>query len=157
MNKSTITNLIISITLILSIGLLIGYTVGYFYATSKSFPEIQIVDEINPGITTIKLLEVKNGQLIGKISGRKARLAYSSDNIIELGLEDKFTIPLSKINLKDFYASDALPEGTQFIASSQGKYYYSVLDKKAFNISSKNRLYFENSQEAESKVYIFKN
>ena len=88
-NKSTAINIIISITLILSIGLTIGYTVGYFYATTKSFPEIKIVDEINPGITTIKLLEVKNGQLIGKISGRNARLAYSSDNIMELGIIPK--------------------------------------------------------------------
>ncbi len=157
MNKTQLINLTISITLILSIGLLIGYTVGYFYATTKSFPEIQIVDEINPGITTIKLLEVKNGQLIGKISGRSARLAYSSDNIMELEIEDEFIIPLSKINLKDFYVSDTIPNDVQFIASSQGKYYYSVLDKKAFNISTKNRLYFKNSQEAENKGYIFKN
>ena len=153
MNKTQLINLTISITLILSIGLLIGYTVGYFYATTKSFPEIKIVDEINPGITTIKLLEVRNGQLIGKISGREARLAYSSDNIMELAIEEEFTIPLSKINLKDFYVSDTLPDDAQFIASSQGKYYYSVLDKKAFNISPGNRLYFKSTDDAELRGY----
>lgn len=157
MNKTQLINIAISITLILSIGLLIGYTAGYFYATSKSFPEIKFVDEINPGITTIKLLEIRNGQLIGKISGKEARLAYSSDNIMEIGIEEEFSIPISKINLKDFYVSATIPNNAQFTASSQGKYYYSILDKKAFNILSKNRLYFKNSQEAENKGYIFKN
>ena len=153
-NKSTAINIIISITLILFIGLTTGYTIGYFHAISKSFPKIKTIAEINPGITTIKLLEVKNGQLIGKISGQKARIAYSSDSFLELEAEDDFAIPLSKINLKDFYASNAIPDGTKFIASKQGKYYYSILDKKAFNISTKNRLYFKNIDEAEKNGYI---
>ena len=97
MNKSNLINLIISIALILSIGLTIGYTVGYFFATIKKFPEIKTIGEINPGVTTVKLLEVKNGQLIGKISGRAARLAYSPNDILELNAEDKFQIPLYKI------------------------------------------------------------
>ena len=154
MKKSELINLIISIVLILSIGLATGYAIGYFSATIKSFPEIKTIGEINPGVTTIKLLEVKNGQLIGKISGRNARLAYSADDILELDIEDEFQIPLYKINLKDYYVENTIPENTQFIASSKGKYYYSILDKRAFNISKSNRLYFANSEEAEQKGYL---
>jgi len=154
MNRSNLINITISITLILSIGLITGYTIGYFSATVKSFPEIKTVGEINPGVATIKLLEVKNGQLIGKISGQNARLAYSADDILELDIEDKFSIPLNKINLKDFYIESAIPENARFIASSQGKYYYSILDKKAFNITPGNRLYFSSAAEAEQKGYL---
>jgi hypothetical protein len=154
MNKSTLINLIISIALILSVGLTTGYTIGYFFAAARSFPEIKTVGEINPGVATIKLLEVKNGQLIGKISGRNARLAYSADDILELDTEDEFSIPLNKINLKDYYAAETIPENARFIASSQGKYYYSILDKRAFNIAPGNRLYFSNTGEAEKKGYL---
>ena len=119
-----------------------------------TFPEIKTAGEINPGIATVKLLEVKNGQLIGKISGQNARLAYSPDDILELDKEANFSIPLNDINLKDFYVSDTIPEGTEFIASSSGKYYYPILDKKAFNITPKNRLYFKTAEDAKKKGYV---
>jgi hypothetical protein len=154
MNKKDLINIIISISLILSIGLTTGYTIGYFFATIKKFPEIRTIGEINPGVATIKLLEVKNGQLIGKVSGRNARLAYSPDDILELGVDSDFEIPLYKINLKDYYVADTIPDNAQFIASSQGKYYYSILDKRAFNIKESNRLYFSNSKDAEQKGYL---
>ena len=140
----------------MAIGLVAGYTMGYFRATKNNFPEIKIVDEINPGITTIKLMEVRNGKLYGKISGREARLAFSSDDILELEKESEFEIPLSAINLKTYYQANSLPENAQFVASKQGKYYYSVFDKRAFSISSKNRIYFSNTTEAEKMGYIKK-
>jgi len=126
---------------------------GYFQASQKSFPNIKTIEEINPGVTTIKLLEVKGGKLTGKISGRNARLAYNSDNIIEIKKEEGFTIPLNQISLKDFYVSESIPKDMQFIASKSGKYYYSIFDKKAFNISEKNRIYFKTSEEAERVGY----
>jgi hypothetical protein len=154
MNRQTLINVIISITLILSIGLITGYTIGYFSATARSFPEIETIGEINPGIATIKLLEVKNGELIGKISGRNARIAYSPDGILELDAESDFKIPLNKINLKDYYVADGIPDDVRFIASSKGKYYYSILDKRAFNIAESNRLYFSSAEDAEHKGYL---
>jgi len=149
-------NLIISITLILTIGLLIGYTIGYFRATRNHFPEIRFVDEINPGVTTIKLMEVKNGRLYGQISGQDGRIAYSPNDILTIKEGDEFEIPLNAVNLKTYYQAKDLPENAQFVASSQGKYYYSVLDKRAFNISYKNRLYFSSAGEAEKVGYLKK-
>ena len=156
MNKKYLINIIISIALILSIGLITGYTIGYFQAKTASFPNIQTVGEINPGVTTIKLLEVKNGQLIGKISGRHGRIAYSQNDILELEPENEFTIPLNRINLKNFYVADTIPEGAQYIASKNGKYYYSILNKKAFNITPKNRIYFSSEGKAEQRGYLKK-
>ncbi|MBU0578137.1 hypothetical protein KJ742_02640 [Patescibacteria group bacterium] len=153
MKKSDIINITISITLILSIGLTAGYAAGYFQAMRNSFPEIEFVDEINQGVTTIKLLDVENGNLIGKISGRNARLAYSADNILELDAESEFEIPLNQIDLEDFYVAETIPEDTLYIASSKGKYYYSIFDKRAFNITPDNRLYFTSTEDAEQKGY----
>lgn len=149
-------NLLTSITLILLIGLVSGYVVGYFRATKNRFPEIKTIGEINAGITTIKLMEVKNGKLYGQIDGRRGRIAYSPENIIELEKDEGFEIPLNHIQLKSYYQTTDLPENTQYIASKNGKYYYSIFDKRAFNLSSKNRIYFQTDSEAKNKGYIKK-
>ena len=149
-------NLVISIALILTIGLVTGYTMGYFRATKNHFPEIQFVDEINPGIATIKLLEVKNGKLYGEVVGREARLAFSADDILELEKESKFEIPLNQISLKTYYQTRDIPKNAQFVASQKGKYYYSIFDKRALNISQKNRIYFSDTTEAEKMGYLKK-
>lgn len=149
-------NLIASIALIFTIGATTGYAIGFFRATRRSFPEIKTVGEINPGTTTVKLMEVKNGILYGKISGREARLAYSADHILSLEKEQTFEIPISQIQLKNYYQASALPDEVQFIASKTGKYYYSVFDKRALNLSKKNRLMFKSAKEAESMGYVKK-
>ena len=154
MKKPELINIIISIILIFSIGLTSGYALGYFNGTRTSFPEIKQAGELNPGIATIKFLTVKNGYLYGKTGGQKARIAYSPDNITDLEPESEFKIPLNNINLKDFYVAETLPEDVQYIASSQGKYYYPILDKRAFGITQKNKLYFKTASEAEKNGYI---
>jgi hypothetical protein len=153
MKKSDLINLIISISLILSVGLSSGFALGYFNGVKASFPEIVQTGEINPGISTIKFLEVKNGYINIKTDGRKTRIAYSPDDIIDLEPNSELKIPINKIDLKNFYVADTLPEGAQYIASSKGKYYYPITDKRAFGIISKNRLYFAKSSEAEEKGY----
>jgi hypothetical protein len=155
MNKETI-NITFSITLILTIGLLTGYTLGYYRANHNHFPEIQWMNDINPGIATIQLLEVKNGKLIGQISGRDGRIAYSSKDILTIKQGEKFEIPLHAIRLQDYYQASNIPTDAQFVASKQGKYYYSVLEKRAFSITEKNRIYFSNEKEAKNQGYLKK-
>ena len=149
-------NLIISTTLILIIGLTAGYSMGYFRATRSQFQNIQFTNEINEGVTTVKLMEVKNGKLYGEISGKEGRIAYNSNRIIDIEKGEKFEIPLNQINLKNYYRAQNLPEDAQFIASKNGKYYYSIFDKRALNISEKNRIYFSFELEAEEMGYQFK-
>jgi len=156
MNKSQIINIAISIILILTIGLVTGYSVGYFRATKNQFPDIKFTDDINEGIVTIKLMEIKNGKLSGEIIGHNARIAYSPDKILELKKEDTFEIPLNEINLKSYYQTNNIPSDALFVASKTGKYYYSVLDKRAFNLSAANRIFFSNSDEAEKLGYLKK-
>lgn len=157
MNKHHLNlNLTLSITLILTIGLITGYTMGYFRATRNHFPEIKIVEEINPKITTIKLMEVRNGRLYGEVAGQTARIAYNTDGIIDVRPEEKFEIPINQISLKNYYQARDIPENAQFVASKNGKYYYSVFDKRTFSLKPENRLYFSGSSEAEEMGYLKK-
>jgi len=156
MNKIQHINITISIIIILIIGLTSGYSIGYFRATKNNFPEIKFTDEVNQGIPTIKLMEVVGGKVKGEITGGNVRIAYSPNNIIDLNNSGQFEIPLNSIDLKDFYQAETIPANAQFIASKQGKYYYSVLDKRALNISLKNRIYFSDSKEAEKMGYAKK-
>lgn len=153
MNKSQLLNLIISITLILSIGLVTGYSVGYFRATQRNFPEIRFTDDINEGIATIKLMEVKNGKLSGEVVGNNVRIAYSQDKILNIKKTDTFEILLNEIDLKSYYQVNGIPSDALYVASKNGKYYYSVLDKRAFNLSISNRIFFSDSKEAEKSGY----
>jgi uncharacterized protein YneF (UPF0154 family) len=155
MNKEKI-NIIIVISLILTIGLSAGYAVGYFRATKNNFPEIKFTDEINQGITTIKLMEVKNGKLIGEVTGDNARIAYSPADIIDLKIGDKFEIPINNISLQKYYQEESIPSDTLFIASKNGKYYYPIFDKRALGIAMKNRVYFSKSSDAEKMGYLKK-
>ena len=144
------------IIFILLIGISIGYSIGYFRAKQNQFPQIKIIEDINNKISTIKLLEVKNGEIKGEISGAKARIAFSADNIIDLLPGESFEIPLKKIKLSYFYQARNLPKNILFIASKKGKYYYSVFNKSAFNITGKNRVYFKSDEEALKAGYIKK-
>jgi hypothetical protein len=154
MKTSEIINLSISILLILTIGLFTGYGMGYFQGKRMAFPAIQAVNDINPGIATIKLLEYQNGTINGVVEGKSARIAYSPSNIETLESGETFKIPVYNIKLGSFYDARKLPENTQFIASKNGKYYYSVLDKRSFGITPKNRITFQTEEMAEKSGFL---
>jgi len=99
-------------------------------------------------------MEVKNGTLHGQINGKSARLAYSPNDILELPKGSTFSIPIKAIQLKSYYRTQALPESAQFIASKTGKYYYSIFDKRAYNLAVHNRIYFDSSEAAEVMGYL---
>lgn len=154
MNKSTLINLIFSGILILSLGLFTGYSIGYSQAKTNSFSAIKPVEELNPGIATLKFMKYENGKIYGQIAGQKARIAYSTDHIYDLAMGENFEIPLNQINLGMYYSAQDVPEGVNFIASKSGKYYYHVLDPRAIRITPKNRMYFKAEQEALGEGFI---
>lgn len=147
-------NLVASALLILFLGLSTGYSIGYFHSAQAAFPQISTARERNPGISTVKFLTLENGKLKGEIGGQKTRIAYSPEKIQDFQVGETFEIPIYNITLGQFYSVRDLPDGMQFIASKQGKYYYSVLDPKAFKITPKNRIYFIHEDEAEKLGYL---
>jgi hypothetical protein len=154
MSKKELINIISSAILILALGLISGFSVGYFRSARAAFPEMQEVADLNPGIATIKFLKLENGMLKGEIAGQKARLAYSTEHVFDLEPGESFEIPVYEVSLYQYYSARDLPEGTQYIASKSGKYYYSVLNPKAFGITPKNRLHFKTKEEAEKMGYL---
>jgi len=156
MSKKELINTALATILVLSIGLTIGFSMGYYQAARASFPDFKEVDDLNPGIATIRFLKLENGLLKGEVTGQKARLAYSTKDILDLDPGQPFEIPVYQVTLGQYYSPRDLPQGTQFIASKQGKYYYSVLDAKAFGITPKNRIHFKTAEEAEQRGYLFK-
>lgn len=151
--KFDFVNIAFALVLTITIGFSIGYTLGMYQARANFFPDIQSVSEINPGIATVQMLEVRSGEIIGKVTGRNARLAYSPDAILELQEGAYFRIPIDQIDLSGYYQAEAIPEDVNFIASVQGEYYYHLLDKRAFGIIPENRMYFSTDQEAETAGY----
>ena len=154
MKKAVHINLAVSVSLILSIGLLTGYSLGYFQAKRASFPVIKEVRDINPGIATIKFLKTSGGIISGEVDGSPARIAYSPEDIFDLQPGQAFEIPIYQVSLGSFYAARNLPEDVVYIASSQGKYFYHVLDPRAFRITPKNRVYFAEASQALDKGYL---
>ena len=154
MTKRENIHIAIAITIILLIGLTSGYSLGYFQGAHSSFPEIKETEELNPGISTIKFMKLQGGMLKGEIAGQKARLAYSPEQIFDLKPGETFEIPIYQISLGQYYSARDLPEGMQYIASKQGKYYYSVLDPRSFKVTPKNRVYFAKSSEAEKMGFL---
>jgi len=148
MNKNII-HFILAITLLLIIGTASGYSVGYWKARHSSFPEIQWVRDVNPGISTIKMLKIEGGRLKGEIAGQKTRIAYHPDKILTLQPGEAFDIPLNQVLLSQYYSGRQIPENALFVASKKGKYYYSVFDSQAYHIKEENRLYFSEENEAQ--------
>ena len=104
----------------------------------------------------VQLLEVKNGQLMGRVGQKPVRIIHHPDGILELSHGGIFSIPVSEINLGHFFIKNSVPEGTLYMASQQGDYYYSVYDPQAYQIKAENRLYFKNSDEAEQAGFKIK-
>jgi len=155
MNKNTI-NIIIFFILTLIIGILFGYAIGYYNSSRNNFPEIKFTNEINPKIATLKLMEIKNGELIGEITGRDIRIAYSPESILSLHSGDSFQINTKAINLSGYYKSSSIPPNTMYVASKKGKYYYSVFSKQALRIKNENKMYFTNEKDAKNAGYTKK-
>lgn len=152
--KKSIAHFILFSLLMFIAGGLIGYSAGHFKAVQATFPEIIPIQDTNPHQATIHLMEAKNGTLTGKVEGQKARIAYSSEHILELAAGESFEIPLSNIDLQLFYLESQIPANTHFIASKSGKYYYHVLDKRSLGITPKNRVFFKTQEEAERAGYL---
>lgn len=153
MNQFQVIHLIISALLILLLGILSGYSLGFYRGIQGNFEALAVSGELNPKVSTLKLLEVSNGKLRGLIEGRKTRIAYRSDQILSLKPQEYFEIPLESVDLKSYYLTQNTPEEAQFLASASGKYYYSIFDKQAYRISPANRIYFKSETEAQKQGY----
>ncbi|QQR83948.1 hypothetical protein IPJ72_01975 [Candidatus Peregrinibacteria bacterium] len=150
-------DLVAHTTLLIAIGLVVGYGAGFARAQRMNFPDIKWVNDVNEGVTTLQLITAKQGVLKGVIAGnRSGRIAYQPEKIIEIAAGESFEIPLNEIDNPIINLKEIIPDWAQFAASKQGKYYYSVLEPSVLNLSETNRLFFATAQDAEQAGFTRK-
>jgi len=145
MNKDLI-NTLLATLLILAIGLLSGYSLGYYRGAQTRFPELQTVPDINPGVATLRLDGITGGKLKGQVEGREIRIVVAPQDIRTVAIGSAFEVPIS---ISTAPVASNIPADAQFVASKRGKLYYSVFDPRANEIASQNRTYFKSAEEAE--------
>lgn len=151
MNKD-LANSILAGLLILAIGLVSGYSLGFVRGSRERFPEIQTVGELNGGIATLNLKGVVNGKLTGEAAGQTIRLVSGPNEIREVKIGESFEIPVVSTN-GAVAAAPVIPANALFMASKRGKVYYSVFDARGLEIAPQNRVYFNSEAEAEKAGY----
>jgi hypothetical protein len=147
MNRDLL-NTLLATLLILAIGILSGYSLGFYRGAQSRFPEIQTVADINPGIATLKLDGVSNGTLKGEVAGREMRIVVAPQDIRTVAVGSAFEVPVGNA-VSIAPATSSVPADAQFVASKRGKLYYSVFDPRANEMAIQNRVYFKSAQEAE--------
>jgi hypothetical protein len=150
--KNNILNLILAGLLVLAIGILSGYSLGFYRGAQSRFPEIQTVADINPGVATLKLDGMKDGKLKGSVAGREIRVVVAPQDIRTFAVGSDFEIPVGSAASVPT-AAPAIPTDAQFIASRRGKLYYSIFDPRALELAPENRVYFRSTEEAEKNGY----
>ena len=151
MNKNLLNSLLAGL-LALAIGILSGYSLGFYRGAQSRFPDIQMVADINPGVATLKLNGIKEGKLTGEIAGREIRMVIAPQDIRTFAVGTTFEVPI-KSGISSPTATPSIPTDAQFVASKRGKLYYSVFDSRALELSPENRVYFRTAEEAEKSGY----
>jgi hypothetical protein len=151
MNKELL-NSILAGLIVLAIGILSGYSLGYYRGAQSRFPEIRTVADINPGVATLKLDGMKDGKLKGSVAGREIRMVVAPQDIRNFAVGTAFEVPISSAASSPT-TTLPIPADAQFVASHRGKLYYSVFDPRALELSPENRVYFRSAEEAEKGGY----
>lgn len=153
MTKSSLQklNLIIASISILILGVIIGKLQERMQINAENSEIIILDEDINEGIPYIKILGLKDGELVGTISNPLIRISTET----EIALHDNdlnFTLPFNDILRKNLLIN--VPTGMNYIASKKGTKFYNIYDKKAAELSPQNHIFFQTKQEATDAGYI---
>jgi len=131
---------------LLGLAVLCGYLLGRLL-THVAAPEVtikQLPDE-RAGVPVVQLSGVQDGNLQGTIIG-DVRF-FLGDEQISPKEDGTIASPVGS-----FFTNEVVirvPEGMQFVASKQGKYYYPVLSANGEKLVPANRVYFRTAADAE--------
>ncbi len=144
-------NLFIASLCILIVGILIGkYQERILFNKEKS-QIIHLKEDLNQGVPSIKILGLKDGELVGEISDKTIRLTTEKE--IALFDDDlNFTLKFNDILRKDLLFH--VPENMNYIASRKGKKFYNIYDSSAKKIAPQNRIFFQTRAAAFAEGYI---
>jgi hypothetical protein len=144
-------NICIASLCILIVGILVGKYQERIFLNQKEEQIFQLEKDINTGIPSITILGLKDGDLVGTMSGKNIRLSTEK----EVALVDKefnFTLKINNELRKDLVFN--VPKNMNYIASSKGKNFYNIYESYALKISPKNRIFFQTKSAAIEAGYI---
>lgn len=126
--------------------LLIGYLVGRLITNiALPAPTISVVPDTRKPVAVLRLAGVRNGMLEGNTVG-EVRF-FLGDKQILAGSGGTIRADVGSFFVNE--VSIVVPEGMQFVASKQGKYYYPVDSSEGERLTPSNRLYFRDAASAE--------
>ena len=144
-------NFTIAALCILIVGILIGKYQERILFNHENSQIIQLNEDINTVIPAIKILGIKDGELVGTVSENDIRL-YTEKEVALVDDELNFSLKINNELRKDLLFH--VPENMNYIASSRGKKFYNIYDSYATKIAPQNRIFFQTRKAAMEAGYI---
>lgn len=129
-------------------GAYVGFLLGEHQAREASSE--MLIGDFSEEISLLKLDTIENGVATGTLEGLEMRLVIGDEEVVSI-FPGAVEIPLVHIlpNLETIPS----PEGSAFVASKNGKYYYPLDAPEAAMLSVDNRIFFVTEEEAWEKGY----
>lgn len=127
-----------------------------FYQISAQVTDIQQVPELSKVLPVIHITDIKDAQVIGTANTSQLRI-LSQDEVVVPDEQGDFILDITHlgfIGAKKPVIKHTVPEWAQYVASKNGKYYYSLDEKQAKRLSVPNRMYFRTEEEAGEEGYL---
>lgn len=103
-------------------------------------------------ISLIRFSTIENGVLRGTLQGEEARFIVGDTEEVYSVFPGEFFFSVE--NILPLLTHIPAPEGSLFVASKSGKYFYPLDDPSAALISVKNRIFFPSEKEALSAGFV---
>ena len=130
--------------LLLTAGFLFGRIRSMHLYQSRT--PVTVTEDREETIPTVHLKGMENGRMTGTVQGTVRVLI--GEEAVNLGADGSFSVPAGSFFIN--YVSVVIPDGMKFVASKNGKKYYSVTSGNGERISPENRVYFRTEGEAEA-------
>ncbi len=145
---------LLSVAFCITLSFLLGTVVGLQISENTqdtSDPTITL-DAHRKYVPSITLKERDGNTILGEIhgSGSAVRI-FANDKQVLIDGSGAFRASLGSEKIET--TNIIIPTNALFVASSRGKYYYSIESSKGQNLSPKYRLYFQSAEAAERAGY----
>lgn len=110
---------------------------------------VVMTDDTPPAIPVVSINGIRNGALVGSVSGT-VRLT-ARNRIVPIDGSGAFAITDRAVLTNNILIT--VPAGMMFVASKRGKKYYPVTSASAAGLAPANRIYFPDAKSAEKAGY----
>ncbi len=127
-----------------------GIIIGRYSAAFRSqSPVLTFAPDVRLPVPVVEIDDVRNQVLQGRVQG-DVRVFVGTEPL-DSKPDGTFVIPFNTIVPIERVQA---PAGMQFVASNNGKLYYSLGDPRAEKLAADTRVYFQNAEQAEAQGYV---